>query len=71
MTATITDLQQWRRAHAFAHCDAISVCETAAHQAVAGLGYMGMSPLLVRVTSRNIRWAAATARDAMRFWWGV
>lgn len=70
-TATIIPISHWRRTHARARCDAISLAEGFAQQAVAGLGCLGMPPPLVRVASMNVRWGAAFLRDQARFWYGA
>lgn len=71
MTATITDLTQWRRTHVFRHCDAIRMAEFLANQSLIWWSECGAPPALVRMAEANLRWGAAYLRDQMRYWWKV
>lgn len=71
MTATITDLESWRRTHVSRHCDAISLGEFVANQSLTWWAECGVPPVLVRMAKTNVRWGAAYLRDQMRQWWGV
>lgn len=71
MTATITDLRQWKRTHVARQCDSVSLPEAVAVRTIHALGACGAPPLFVRVASSNVRWGAAYLRDQMRQWWGV